>query len=51
MKHSLCIIALLGLCACGVDGPPAPPAPEPQPASQTTSGFSIGGSFGIGVKR
>lgn len=35
------------LAACGVDG--APSAPEPEPAQQPTGGFTVSGTASAGV--
>lgn len=41
MKRIACLIALLALSACGVDGPPR--APEPAP------GIGVSGEMRLGV--
>ncbi len=41
------VITVLGLAACGVDGPPVPPKAE---ATQSTSGITLSGEAAIGVK-
>lgn len=41
MKRALCLIALLGLAACGVDG-------EPEPPVDTSIGISIGSGGNVG---
>ncbi|WP_425093170.1 hypothetical protein [Tropicimonas sp. S265A] len=43
------ILMALALTACGVDGPPTPP--EPEPKRQVVPGVTISGSAGIGIKR
>ena len=41
----------LSLSACGVDGPPTPPADPPPETSETrpTTGITISGTVGVGV--
>lgn len=42
--RALCVIALLALAACGVEGPPVSPA-----ATTDTPGINISGEARIGV--
>jgi len=44
LRSALIAAALAGLAACGLDGPPTRPAPDPA----TQSGVVIGGSGYIG---
>ncbi len=45
MRLPIALVALLALTACGVDGPPQPPAAKPA----SKSGFSISGDARVGV--
>lgn len=50
VTRTVACAALLGLlAACGVDGAPTRPEPKSEPAS--SSGVTISGEFGIGIKK
>jgi predicted small lipoprotein YifL len=51
MKAIRILPLLLGLAACGVDGPPIPPSQVPEEERPARSNILITGSAGIGVSR
>ncbi|MGV6850367.1 MAG: hypothetical protein ACWA5A_18490 [Marinibacterium sp.] len=45
----LAVLALLGLAACGADGPPDTPAPPPQTSTNVGVSISTSGYARVGV--
>lgn len=47
MRRGLLLLCVLGLTACGVEGPPVRPDPKEEPSTATTSTSGIRGNIGV----